>query len=86
MRAEDWIKVEERLPERKIFNKVEFNVSEWVLVCYNRFGDKVVMPGQYHFGKKRWEVKSAVHDLSAGYVIDSEKVSHWMPIILPKEE
>lgn len=87
MKAEDWIKVEDRLPERKVTNGIIFNTSEWVLICYKRFdNEKVCIPAHFNFLGNYWEVKSSVHDNCFGYRIEKEKVTHWMPIILPKEE
>ena len=64
MKAEDWIKVEDRLPE----------VYQDVLMCHPTDYCHPVYAGYYN-GKEFRE--------NEGSII---KPTHWMPIVLPKEE
>ena len=73
MKAEDWIKVEDRLPE----------VGEEVLVVYKtkqcgdvgfRMGDRV-----------KWRFATTdKNDFALN--IGEEMITHWMPIVPPKED
>ena len=72
MRASDWIKVEDRLPE----------VGEYVL-CATKRGKYIVnsmyIPKNCYgniLGAKEWHGSSSVKD----------SITHWMPIVPPKED
>ena len=71
MKAEDWIKVEDRLPEAID----RYGFSEMVLVAW--FGGTSASVAEYNHNTQKWlnrEDKIVVG------------VTHWMPIVLPKEE
>ena len=78
MKAEDWIKVEDRLPE-----KADKMSSRWVLVYYVH---------QYEYlGRVAYnEVASYDYEEKGWFKHDDEpidgEVTHWMPIELPKED
>ena len=78
MKAEDWIKVTDRLPE-----KADKMWSRWVLVYYFHQYEYLGRVAYnevacYDYEEKEW-IK---HDDEP---IDGE-VTHWMPIELPKED
>lgn len=71
MKAEDWIKVEDRLPEA-----VDgWDFSEMVLVAW--FGGTSSSVAEYNHKTQRWLNRD--DKIVVG-------VTHWMPIVLPKEE
>lgn len=72
MKAEDWIKVEDRLPE----------VDEYVL-CATKKGNYMInsmyIPKDCKgkvLGPKEWRGSSNVRD----------SITHWMPIVLPNKD
>lgn len=78
MRQEDWIKVEDRLPEAID----RYAVSEFVLVSweinYIDIGEiRGASVAQYDNSKKQWINRD-------GKIVVG--VTHWMPIVLPKED
>lgn len=71
MRKEDWIKVEDRLPEA--IDRYEF--SDMVLVAW--FGGTSASVAEYNHNTQRWLNRD--NKIVVG-------VTHWMPITLPKED
>lgn len=83
MKAEDWIKIEDRLPEAKYRNDIEKGYSDVVLVCGFRYTPKGVRcsfsdAAFYDHEYRTWYDQN--DDAIAG------GVTHWMPIVLPKKE
>ena len=83
MKAEDWIKVEDRLPKAEYRITEEKGYSEVVLICGFRYTPR----GQ------RYQFSDAAyydHEDKEWYDKNDEKISggvvYWMPIVLPKEE
>lgn len=71
MKAEDWIKVTDRLPDA-----VDgYDFSEMVLVAW--FGGSSAAVAEYNHRTQRWLNRD--DKIVVG-------VTHWMPIVLPKEE
>lgn len=79
MKKEDWIKVEDRLPEAE----ENSSSSKYVLVAY-----KV----DHAFGMYEIEAEMACYDYDERMWIGTDSdglygtVTHWMPIILPNRE
>ena len=71
MLKEDWIKVEDRLPKAMD----EFSFSDMVLVAW--FGGTSASVAQYNHQTQRW--LNIENKIVVG-------VTHWMPIVLPKED
>ena len=81
MKAEDWVKVADRLPERY---SDENRIHNWTLnvLVYSTEWDDIngepnVQLAFYNHIKKVW------YDLADNIL---EDITHWMPIVLPKEE
>ena len=72
MKAEDWIKVSDRLPK----------YEETVLCCGYWRG----LEDMECYFRHRTERKDVLVDDNGFAIIDGMKITHWMPIILPKEE
>lgn len=71
MKAEDWIKAEDRLPEA-----VDgWDFSEMVLVAW--FGGTAASVAEYNHKTQRWLNRD--DKIVVG-------VTHWMPIVLPEKE
>lgn len=70
MKAEDWIKIEDRLP--KAIDGYGF--SEMVLVAW--FGGTSSSVAEYNHKTQRWLSRD-------GKIVVN--VTHWMPIVLPKD-
>ena len=82
MKAEDWIKVEDRLPEEK-YGVMGNRFSDEVLVCgflYTPKGARTqfLNIARYHYRDKEWYSRD--HEDIKG------RVTHWHPIELPKED
>jgi hypothetical protein len=71
MRQEDWIKVEDRLPE--VVDGWDF--SEMVLVAW--LGGTAASVAEYNHQTQRWLNRD--DKIVVG-------VTHWMPIVLPKKD
>ena len=83
MKAEDWIKVEDRLPEAKYRIDEEKGYTEIVLICGFRYTPKGKRhlfsdAAFYDYEYKKWYDKND-ETIEGGVV-------YWMPIVLPKEE
>ena len=83
MKAEDWIKVEDRLPEAKYRIDEEKGYTEIVLICgfrYTPTGKRYLFydAAIYDYEYKKWYDKND-ETIEGGVV-------YWMPIVLPKEE
>lgn len=82
MKAEDWIKVTDRLPEAKYRTDIEAGYTDFVLVRYKHQYEYIGLISYnevacYDYEEKGW----FKHDDEP---IDGE-VTHWMPIELPEE-
>ena len=71
MTAEDWIRAKDRLPEAID----EYGFSEMVLVAW--FGGDSVAVAEYNHNTQRWLNRD--NKIVVG-------VTHWMPVVLPKED
>ena len=73
MKAEDWIKVEDRLPE----------IGEEVLVAgyFDGTGNMETWFTHRSENKVSWKDKNDFCIYESGC-----RITHWMPIVLPKEE
>lgn len=83
MKAEDWIKVEDRLPEEKYGVEMGKGFSEAVLVCgflYTPKGARIqfLNIAHYRYRDKEWCGQDN-EDIKG-------RVTHWHPIALPKED
>lgn len=76
MKAEDWIKVEDRLPKAE-YRLEEKGYSKGVLVFVREPLGYTVMDAIYDFADGQW------YDRNDDIV---ENVIFWMPIVLPKED
>lgn len=80
MKAEEWIKVEDRLPERFSDENRIYNWTLNVLVYSTKWddisGEPNVQIAFYNYLKKVWV------DLTDNILDD---VTHWMPIVVPFE-
>lgn len=76
MKAEDWIKVEDRLPEAE-YRLEEKGYSRDVLVFVREPLGYAVMDAIYDYADGQW------YDRNDDVV---ENVTHWMPIVLPNNE
>lgn len=76
MKAEDWVKVEDRLPEAEC-RLEEKGYSKGVLVFVREPLGYTVMDAIYDYADGQW------YDRNDDVV---ENVIFWMPIVLPKEE
>jgi hypothetical protein len=80
MKAEEWIKVEDRLPERYSDENRIYNWTLNVLVYSTKWddinGEPNVQIAFYNYLKKVWV------DLTDNILDD---VTHWMPIVVPFE-
>ena len=75
MKAEDWIKVTDRLPE----------VNIDVLLAFKRHGEEEYFSTVGYLGTA--QVKGLkVHTWNPEYDDDDMIITHWMPIELPKED
>ena len=71
MKGEDWIKVKDRLPEA-----IDgYGFSEMVLVAW--FGGDSASVAEYNHNTQRWLNRD--NKIVVG-------VTHWMPIVLPKDD
>lgn len=78
MRKEDWIKVEDRLPEL-----IGYTCTAYVLIAYKvqyeYLGEvRYTQVACYDYKEKGWYTKDDKQIV--------EDVTHWMPITLPKED
>jgi hypothetical protein len=76
MKAEDWIKVEDRLPEAE-YRLEEKGYSKGVLVFVREPLGYTVMDAIYDYADGQW------YDRNDDIV---ENVIFWMPIVLPEKE
>lgn len=72
MKAEDWIKVTDRLPEYE---------EEVLAAGYFPFSTEMDM-----FFIHRTANDNVVRDANHFAIIDGVRVTHWMPIVPPKED
>ena len=77
MKKEDWIKVEDRLPERDNGNYWTKNV---LVHCPG--------PSEYYEDEPNVTIAFYIHCTKQWYDLadNSIEVTHWMPIELPKED
>lgn len=76
MKAEDWIKAEDRLPERDGYHKWTKNVLAHCPGPSDYDGEPNVAIAYYNPSREQW------YDLADNPI----KVTHWMPIESPKED
>lgn len=76
MKAEDWIKVTDRLPEAE-YRLEEKGYSKGVLVIVREPCYYTMMDAIYDYADGQW------YDSNDDII---EGVTHWMPIVLPKED
>lgn len=75
MKAEDWIKVTDRLPEAQ-YRLEEKGYSKGVLVIVGEPRCYTMMDAIYDYADGQW------YDSNDDII---EGVTHWMPIVLPKK-
>ena len=78
MRQEDWIKVEDRLPEAKYRNNEGKGYSDGVLILIREIMCYTIMDAIYDYEAQLW------YDRNDDVVYGN--ITHWMPIVLPKED
>lgn len=76
MKAEDWIKVTDRLPKAE-YRLEEKGYSKGVLVIVGEPCCYTMMDAIYDYEDGQW------YDSNDDII---EGVTHWMPIVLPKKE
>ena len=78
MKKEDWIKVEDRLPEAiERYPVSEFVLVSWEIKVFYDDNLKGASVAQYNYAMKRWLNRD--NKIVVG-------VTHWMPIVLPKKD
>lgn len=77
MKAEDWIKVTDRLPKAE-YRLEEKGYSKGVLILVREKLGFTIMDAIYDYAEKEW------YDRNDDVVYGN--VTHWQPIELPEEE
>ena len=80
MKAEDWIKVSDRLPEIT-HNESSFEYSNDVIICLNGCEIVVAVLVIDKYNKTKYFISSI-----GGYTYPIGIVTHWQPIVIPKED
>ena len=80
MKAEDWIKVSDRLPN-VTHNESSFEYSNDVIICLNGCEIVVAVLVIDKYTKTKYFISSI-----GGYTYPIGIVTHWQPIVLPKED